>query len=335
MIEEIAVPDSLTSECRDDFDAYVQVRNDVEAATLGSDVLRQTSEELLPRFTSNPQRARRLYVVRDAGLIVGRAMVTSRPHIADAAADLVVDVLPAYRGRGLGAALLDQAESVAKASGCTVLQCIVMQASRPEDDAGGRFLRSRGYVLEQTSRVSVLDLEAFTRPRYEVAGDFRIHIWEGVTPRAWLDAIALLRTRMSIDPPTAGLKVVPDEWDAARILEHDAREMATGRRLFTAAVEHRLTGELVGFTELAVSPSGASAMQGATIVLREHRGQRLGMSLKAAALEAVIKNAPKTRQVVTFNADENRAIWSVNEALGFRVIGFEGAWQKMASEAWE
>lgn len=335
MIEEIFVPESAAGRGWDDFEAYVRVRNDVETASLGSGVLWQGAEELLPKFASNPQRIRRLFVARVDGQIVGRAMVTTRPRALGAAADLVVDVLPEYRGRGIGASLLDRIESVAKTSGATVLQCHVVQAARPEVDSGGPFLRAHGYVMEQRARVSVLDLASFTRPDFEVSGDFRIHVWRGPTPDAWLDGVAHLRTRMSIDPPTADMVVVPDEWDAVRIVEHDAREVATGRQLFTAAVEHRLSAALVGFTELAAAPGGGVAMQGATLVLREHRGHRLGLLLKAAAVESLLEHEPPARQVVTFNAEENRPMLTVNEALGYRAIGVESAWQKVTSQSRE
>lgn len=336
MIEQLVVPDSKHDPEWSDFEASVRVRNEVEAGTLGSDALMQGPEELLPKFRSNPERVRQLFAARVDGQMVGRAMVTSRPKMTDGPADLIVDVLPIYRGRGIGAALLDRVEEIARGLDVSALQCTVVQSADPTSDAGGRFLRFHGYNLEQVVRVSALDL---TSPAAEAAtaqdvtsDDFEMVSWLGPTPPKWVEDLAVLRTRMSTDVPSAGMVSVVDTWDAARIVENDAREVATGRTLFTAAAEHRPSGRLVGFTEMAGPVAGSAAMQGATLVLLESRGHRLGLRLKSEALQLLIARAPDATQVVTFNAEENRPMLDVNEALGFSAIGTEGAWQKRARE---
>jgi GNAT superfamily N-acetyltransferase len=65
-----------------------------------------------------------------------------------------------------------------------------------------------------------------------------------------------------------------------------------------------------------------------TLVLREHRGHRLGMLLKVANLQYLEQVAPGHPGVLTWNAEENRAMLDVNEAVGFEPIGYEGAWRK-------
>jgi hypothetical protein len=52
------------------------------------------------------------------------------------------------------------------------------------------------------------------------------------------------------------------------------------------------------------------------------------MLLKVANLEHVMRISPATRRVTTFNAEENRPMLSVNEAVGFVAIGYEAAWKK-------
>jgi hypothetical protein len=65
-----------------------------------------------------------------------------------------------------------------------------------------------------------------------------------------------------------------------------------------------------------------------TIVRREDRGHRLGMLLKLANLAALEEQMPGHPSVLTWNAEENRPMLGVNEAIGFTVRGYEGAWRK-------
>nr|MDQ2699153.1 GNAT family N-acetyltransferase [Actinomycetota bacterium] len=65
-----------------------------------------------------------------------------------------------------------------------------------------------------------------------------------------------------------------------------------------------------------------------TIVLEEHRGHKLGMLLKVANLQHLEQVKPGHPSVTTFNAEENRFMLDVNEAVGFVPIGQESAWRK-------
>ncbi len=65
-------------------------------------------------------------------------------------------------------------------------------------------------------------------------------------------------------------------------------------------------------------------------MLAEHRGHRLGMLLKVANLQELAHYAPEAPLVFTFNAEENRHMLNVNEAVGFRAVGYDGAWKKTA-----
>jgi hypothetical protein len=65
-----------------------------------------------------------------------------------------------------------------------------------------------------------------------------------------------------------------------------------------------------------------------TLVLAEHRGHRLGMLLKAANLRALQATGSAPALVSTFNAEENRHMLDVNEAIGFRPVGHAGCWRR-------
>jgi hypothetical protein len=98
----------------------------------------------------------------------------------------------------------------------------------------------------------------------------------------------------------------------------------------TVAARDDRTGQLVGFSELSI-PADRSrpAQQCDTLVLSEHRGHRLGMLLKLANLVDLHALSPLPPMVTTFNAEENRHMLDVNEALGFRAFGSAGCWRKV------
>ena len=302
-------------------------------------------------YRDNPHRARRHFAVWQDGAIIGRGIVTTRPHTPENGAHLMADVLPAHRGAGVGSALFETVEQVALDAGAPVLKVNVPHTTTaggprvasptgfgdlPTDDDGVRFLTSNGYDLEQISRISLLDIAGLPErvaplhaSAIEAAGDdFRIVTWIGLTPDRWTRDLAELRTRMSTDAPSAGLVNAVDEWDADRVREHDDRIASSGRTILTSAAEHVPSGTLAGFSELLVSAGDPVAVQEDTLVLRDHRGHRLGMLLKLATADLLGREVPDVEAIVTYNAEENRPMLDVNEAMGFRAIGYEGGWQK-------
>jgi len=137
-----------------------------------------------------------------------------------------------------------------------------------------------------------------------------------------------LLTRMSTDAPSAGLEEPEDEWTVERLLT-DEESNAGVRIALTTAVEHVPSGALVGFTEIAVpTEQDRPPWQEDTLVLREHRGHRLGLLLKAENLRLLQERHSERRSITTYNAEENRHMLDVNEALGFRPFIYEGAWRK-------
>jgi hypothetical protein len=134
---------------------------------------------------------------------------------------------------------------------------------------------------------------------------------------------------MSTDAPSAGLDSDEEHWDDARIRAMEDRLAEMGHTLHVTAAEHVATGELAAFTELSIGRDlTATTHQDDTLVLREHRGHRLGLLVKTAALDAWSAIAPDSRRVITYNAEENRPMLSINEAMGFTARAYEGAWKK-------
>lgn len=362
-IERLSIPPSLEAPGGDAFRESVDVRNAVRVHDAGTDVVAVSAELLLPGWL-DPHEPKILLVARVDGRIVARGVCERRVHETETAW-MIAEVHPEYRGRGIGRALSLALEEAAIAEGRTKF---IVYAPSPEPAAGGaadgsagvsaeiervdaptgfgsvpagnpevRLLRDLGYTLEQVERGSRLPLPvdpallaaATARARASAPEtQYRLHSWVDRTPPQWREDIVHLLTRMSTDAPSAGLDEPEDAWTIERLLT-DEEANAGVRIALTTAVEHVASGQLVGFTEIAVpAEEHRASWQEDTLVLREHRGHRLGLLLKAENLRVLQERHPERRSITTYNAEENRHMLDVNEALGFRPFIYEGAWRK-------
>lgn len=340
-IQQVIIPTTLESDSATDFIEAIDVGNRVEADGYGTAETTMSATEWLPLWLDQTHEPKLMFAIRLDGRIVARAVYETRPHADATMAWVSVQVLPEFRHRGVGTALADRVESVAAADGRTRLVVYTVSAEAPGErldsptgfgsvPAGNpevRFLLARGYRLEQVVRASRLALPAAMSVPSEPTG-YRLHQWTGSTPDNWLTDMALLFTRMSTDAPGAGLDEPEDVWTAERLEEYERLAENDGRLEIVSAVEHIETGHLIAMSDIAAPfDSSRAAHQRDTIVLSEHRGHRLGMLLKVANLDQLGRMAPGHPSIVTYNAEENRHMLDVNEAVGFEPIGYEGAWR--------
>ncbi len=288
-------------------------------------------------------------VVDDA--VVGRVSVDVPVKGNLHAAWVGVQVHPDHRRRGLGTTLLGVGEKIAAEAargtlqgeaefadlpGSPVLAPPTGSGKAPADDPGVRFALSHGYELTQVERRSVLRtpvapdlLDSLETEARAHADGYRLHRWDATVPDEWLDAFAVLETRMSTDAPTGALDFREDPWDAERVRRAAGRLAAQGRGYVICAAEHVATGELAAMTMLSWFPDQVCTEQWDTIVLAPHRGHRLGMLVKAANLRHLAEVRPQNLRVYTWNAEENDHMLGINVALGFRPSGGAATWQKV------
>ncbi|TPW72313.1 hypothetical protein [Schumannella sp. 10F1B-5-1] len=205
----------------------------------------------------------------------------------------------------------------------------------PADHASVRFALSRGARLEQVERASAVPLpmpadelaERLAAGRAASGPDYDVVTWIGATPPEWREQVVHLKTAMA-DAPSAGMEEPDDPWTVERLIDEEAEQAESGTEWIAAAARHLPSGELAGFTyfEAAADPSRPVSQED-TIVLREHRGHRLGMLVKVANLDQLQRERPGHPAVLTFNAEENRFMLDVNEAVGFVPVAAEGAWR--------
>ena len=348
-IHEVVIPETVDAPDAADFIRAIEVATEVEAIGYGTPDLAYEPAEELPAFR-DVHHPHRMLVATVDGVIVARGVWETQADEEADSAWIIAEVLPEFRGRGIGTALADQLEEMTREDGRSKAlvytpipegpgECLAAPTGVGSIVAGHRdvrFLQKRGYSFEQVERLSRLplpvpELDALVVAAQERSGpDYLVHTWVERTPERWLADLAELGTRMSTDAPSAGLEEPPDVWTVERILERDEINATQNPRTrVVAAVEHVPSATLVGFTVLSVPVQKHRAVdQYATLVLREHRGHKLGMLLKVANLQHLAKEFPGHPAILTFNAEENRHMLDVNEAVGFAGIGNESAWRK-------
>lgn len=350
VLSRLVVPASIAGPEASEFLEFVQVQVAIETEIAGNNDLEYAPEEILPAW-HNTYLPRHGVVAKLDGRIIGDAV-----YYAAATGDapegwVTVEVAPEYRRQGIGRALFDSIVEVARESGCRVLQsyCLSTDLSEPRlpsptgfgsaplNAASTQFALSLGFTLEQVERYSRLPLPAdadlvaqsLVEATAAAGDDYEIVSWQGDTPDEWVDDIALLATRMSTDAPSAGLEATEDLWDADRVRAEEKLRADDPRIPLVAAAVHRPSGRLAGFTELSVPPEASRVVsQEDTLVLREHRGHRLGMLLKLANVQYLEAVHPGHPAIITFNAEENRHMLSVNEHVGFVPVGYEAVWKR-------
>jgi GNAT superfamily N-acetyltransferase len=351
-IHELAIPQDADSPTWADFEAGVRLHVANEAAGFGTDDLFNTPIESLPDYLDDGH-PNRIFVARSADRLIGMARYEIEPGDAPTTGWVRIDVDPDFRRRGVGSALSARLDSVAATDGLRKFIAYVPSpdaqpgvgegntvtaptgfGSVPSGNPEVRFLEGAGYHLEQIARASrlALPLDVTARlvdARERSGANYALHFWEGATPAEWQSDIAMLHTRMSTEEPNAGLDEPEDPWSVERLVADENRRLSTGRTFLTVAVEDFATGGLIGYSTLSVpEKANRAVMQWDTLVLPEHRGHRLGMLLKVANIDYLQRVRPGHPSIVTFNAEENRYMLDVNEAVGFERIGSEGAWRK-------
>lgn len=350
--DPLTVPAAVDADDAAEFVAFTRLRNTVYREIAGNDDDDVTPEELLPHYLPDPEEIRLVWLITRDGELIGRVGVDIPLEDGSRTAFWLVELLAAHHGVGIGTTAYELVEQAAAEHGRTILQSWAQHpdavgprrepptgfGSIPEDHAARFYLR-HGYALEQIERHSALDVTAageridrLLREAALAAAGYRVVQWLSPTPPEHVAGYAWMKSRMSTDTPMGALEFDEEVWDAERVARHDQRVLDGGRTMLVTAAQHIATGELVAFNELAIGADRTRpTSQEDTLVLKEHRGHRLGMLVKCAGLARWREIAPESPKVLTDNAEENRPMLDINEAIGFAPVAYNGAWKKSLS----
>jgi RimJ/RimL family protein N-acetyltransferase len=237
------------------------------------------------------------------------------------AANLYLIVHPDRRRHGIGTELLDHATKRVQAHGRIRLTGEARENGTGEAFAA-RHQAARGVAeVRRMLDVATIPDGHLGKLRDEAeskAAGYTLVTWTGPTPEKYTEPIGAAHEAMNDAPHNPGFEA--RRWDAQRVREDDAHNEAFGFRWYSVVAVHDATGQVAGLTQVFVDPEDPDwAHQGLTAVPRAHRGHRLGLLVKTAMLQWLAEAEPRVRWIDTGNADSNKHMIAINEALGFRV----------------
>src|SRR5262245_17716615 len=240
--------------------------------------------------------------------------------------DLNVDV--PERRRGIGRALVERVEQLAKDDGRSLMMgSSVLPFDDREKHPYRLFAEACGYEfsffeVERHLTLPVPDTHIQewideAAPHHE---GYTIETYTGRVPEDLVDSLCVLLGQLAVDAPTGLVDFEEEAVTPQRYTEAlDTIEAMGVVRYETIALTP--DREVAAQSTLAVSKKGSPIVfQWGTFVHREHRGHRLGLAVKAANLRAVQAAHDDVDLVVTGNAETNGYMVAINERMGFRPI---------------
>jgi len=352
-VRQLVPPAAIDAPDAGAFLRMIEIANAACREDAGHGDLDEDPLEALVAWHDQTDWGRTGFLAERDGEIIGVANLVYPQEAGARTAEFDVMIAPGRWGEGAEQALLSAVEDEARRLGRTTIQMFTLHRAGgtgpmlapstgwgaiPADDRQTVFCLASGLTLEQVERNSAFDMrgsfehvERMLAEALDKAGTaYRPVAWTSPTPEIYQESLAYAMSRMSTDVPTGGLDIDEEKWDAERIRRRDARLKAQGFTVSVACVEHVPTRRIAAYNELAIAGehSGATHQWG-TLVLKEHRGRRLGAIVKCVNLRRWRDLVPESPRVSTFNAEENRHMLGINEALGFAPVSYAGAWKKV------
>jgi GNAT superfamily N-acetyltransferase len=246
------------------------------------------------------------------------------------------NVLPEHRNRGIGSELLDYCIVRAKDAGGTMaISGTHFPVDADENHHHRRFLTKHGFRFVQAEVHRVLELpadeELHARLETESAAhhtDYTFLEFEGLPPEDIRADYCVLLNQIIVDAPSGDIEYEKGAETPETLVEREASNRAGGRITYVS-VALAPDGLAVAHNVLQVPTNDPGKIFNQdTLVLRDHRGHRLGLATKLRNLRQVLARHPDSTVVHTWNAESNGPMIAVNDAMGFRPATYGGEYAR-------
>ena len=278
--------------------------------------------------TPNPYYRRTFLAAVDEGRTVGVADLGGSVGDNEHLADVEINVLADHRRRGIGRALWSEADRRRRADGRTSVcgEVCTPAGVSPGTSAAYAFAETMGFstVHREDQLVLRLPVEqgfvaAVSAAVEGRAAAYEIVTWRNRCPDEHAAAFCEMKTTMSNDVPIGQIDYEPIVYDEQRLRVQEERAEGSFDLLIAAARQPG-TGKLVGYSQLYLPHGEDYVIQDDTLVMPDHRGNRLGTALKLKTLEILLRDHPQRSRIHTWTDPENLAMYRTNTALGFRLV---------------
>jgi len=243
-------------------------------------------------------------LAEEDGTAVGAGRLTPGWHSPPGVARADVRVTTAARGRGIGAALLDDLQSRSETLGASTLEVEV----RDDDPGSLAWAEGQGFREVGRSVRLALDLTATEEPAVAPPEGVELVVWAERPDLA--PGIYEVACEAYPDEPGSG-DVAMEPFEAW--LSQDMQ--GSGDR--ADAVFVALAGdEVVGYAKLSMSARRGYVLHDMTGVKRAFRGRGIASALKRAEIAWAKREGFRTLE--TFNDELNAPIRALNEKHGYR-----------------
>lgn len=262
---------------------------------------------------------RRLVAWREGQLVGTSTLYSERRGANRHVAQIVLEVSPAHRRRGVASALLGTAIRMAESGGATLVAAWGWRTAPTQ--AFWTTFELPEVQTSRLSRVAVADIDRDQMDEWATTSEarkvgYQLRRFVGSCPKELLPHYLSAQHGMR-DAPSDDVDLEPEPIDERHAR---AREVALERRRGSvhAIVALDPSGEAAGMTEVVVFDHKPwhIAQQGTT-TLPSHRRRGLGRWLKAEMYQHIVAELSGAVVIETGNADSNAPMLAINNEMGF------------------
>jgi GNAT superfamily N-acetyltransferase len=254
--------------------------------------------------------------------------------------EVYAGVAPDHRGRGFGSAMVrDLSERNIRAARTRLVGQSWIPFSQRDDHPYIRFAAKHGFSVANVEirRVVPLpladdDLDAWQSEAAPHHTDYRLETYFGDVPVARIPSLCEAMNQLEVDAPTGDIELEARKLDTEIFLRREDRAKAAGKlMLLTVAIDRHDT--VSAFSTMAIPTQAPEIVyQYGTLVLREHRGHRLGTAVKVANHRRLQQEVSDRSYVETINSEQNGPMVRINEKFGFRPVEILADFQRIIDQ---